>query len=210
MIAMDTEYLSADPIPSPAIRATPEGGRLDFDEVVRQSGMRNVVSTYDPPEIRLHRGPRDFKAVSPGRVVYCIAEVNLPQKPQDRAREVLRRLAYGFHDWAAREIVARFHRDIKRHLLEATARQPRLEPSSIKIKRFLQRNPGATVGEIADATGVAQPNVSRTIAVWHDDGRVRTQRDGRFVKCYFEEVELPQKPEDVSSDTGSSLGFPRP
>jgi hypothetical protein len=41
-----------------------------------------------------------------GGAIYCLAGTTLPAEPKARARELLRRLAYGFNDYAAREVVA--------------------------------------------------------------------------------------------------------
>lgn len=179
-------YLDPSPIPPPLVRADPLGRPSDFFDIVIAAGMRNVISTHNPPDIRICDGSRDFKAVRPGQVVYCLGEANLPGSGIERNREILRRLAYGFHDWAARETVARYHRDLKRPKVEA---QNTLADgkASLKILRFLRANPGATVGQITSATGIAQPNVSRTLSQWHGTGKVTIERQGRIARCFLEE-----------------------
>lgn len=198
---MIDEYLSPDPISAPAVKATPSGRRVSFFKVVDKARMRNVVSTFDPPDVRIHGGSRDFKAVSPGKVVYCIAEQNLKGlRGEDLAREIMRRLAYAFHDWASREVVGRYHRDLKRKVVAAQRRLPEPMRASLKIRRFLDINPGATVGEIAQGTGIAQPNVSRSIRHWQDEGRVAVVREGRFSRVFLKD---PCTDDDVD---GSTLG----
>ncbi|MBB4064032.1 hypothetical protein [Gellertiella hungarica] len=107
-------YLDVSPIPPPRLIAHPIGEPVDFFDVARDAGMKIVVSLHSPPDIRIFAGSGDFKAVRPGLVSYCIGEDNLPAEGRERSREIMRRLAYSFHDWAAREIVARYHRDLKR------------------------------------------------------------------------------------------------
>ena len=196
-------YLDPAPIPAPAVKPIATGRKLDFASTVKLSGMKNVVSTFDPPDVRIHNGDRDFKAVSPGRVVYCIAERNIPHANEmELAREVMRRLAYGFHDWAAREVVSRYHRDLKREVTKVQRQPPELMRASLKIKRFLRSNPGATVGEIADGTGIAQPNVSRTLRQWHNEGRIEVVREGRVARSFvIENQEEPSPTEKESIPT---------
>lgn len=90
------------------------GRPLDFSAIVTDAGMPDVVSTHSPPTVRIHDGDTDFKVPRAGGAIYCIAGATLPVDPQPRAREIMRRLAYGYLDWAAREIVARYHRDLRR------------------------------------------------------------------------------------------------
>lgn len=108
--------LDLSPLPAPRLSKTPQGERVDLEEIAHQAGMRYVISTPVKPDIRIYPGDFDFKVPRPGRAIYCIGENSLPPRT-DRsawAREVMRHLAYVFHDWAAREIVSRYHRDVKR------------------------------------------------------------------------------------------------
>lgn len=73
------------PIPAPGPRPRTCGVAVDFDVVVADAGVKNVVT---------------------GRA--------LPSDRQARACEILRRIAYGFHEYASREIVGRARRDIAR------------------------------------------------------------------------------------------------
>lgn len=189
---IDPRILNPDPVSPPILKSEPAGRPFDFFKIVEDAGMRNVVSTSSPPDIRIHAGETDFKVPRPGRVVYCLAGPNLPLDRQGRAREVLRRLAYGYHDWAAREVVGRYHRDIKRRqaATASVSGKPKF-PASVRIRRYLRSNPGASVGEVAASTGIAQPNVSRTLIQWQNEGSIRTKRDGRTVRCYLVE-EAPE------------------
>lgn len=195
-------YLDLSPVRTPLIKAEPIGHPVDFFQIVAAAGMRNVISTNNPPVIRIHDGAFDFKAVRPGQVVYCLAADNLPAGPRERSREILRRLAYGFHDWAARETVGRYHRDLKRGVAEHSATFSDGK-ASLKIVRYLRANPGATVGEITAATGVAQPNVSRTLSQWQEIGKVNIERHGRIARCYLAE------PSAMPSATREEQNAPR-
>ena len=91
--------------PPPELRVDAAGVPVDFVSLCETAGLR-VVVTGRYPDVRLHREPVDFKAVSPGRVAYCLGLPLLPDDPSQRARTILDKLAYQFHDWAAREVVA--------------------------------------------------------------------------------------------------------
>ncbi|TLX17147.1 MarR family transcriptional regulator [Rhizobium sp. MHM7A] len=178
---IDNAVLDLTPIRPPALLPKAAGSSERFVDLVADAGFTNVVSTNVWPDIRVHGGNFDFKVARPGHPVYCIAGGNLPAAKEARAREILRRLAYGFHDWAARETVARYHRDLKRKIGQDYASKP--IPVSVRLRRFLRKNPGATIGEIATATGMAQPNVSRGISSLSDQGLVKVERFGREVRC---------------------------
>jgi hypothetical protein len=98
------------------VRPDPEAEPIDWAETVRMAGLRNVVSSPSP-QARVHSGEFDFHVPSSGLRIMCIAAKNWPEDPEERACEIIRRLAYGFHDWASREVVARHNRDAKREFL---------------------------------------------------------------------------------------------
>lgn len=181
------ELLDISPVEPPRLGNKPAGNQEDFLQLLSASKLPNVVSTNSWPDVRVHGGAFDFKVVRPGQVIYCVAGSKLPTDKTARAREIVRRLAYGFHDWTAREIVARYHRDIKRSKAEVPTVSTTI-PASVRIRRFLRNNPGATVGQIAQATGVAQPNVSRTISEWVEQGVLSTYRSGRETRCLLSSV----------------------
>jgi DNA-binding transcriptional ArsR family regulator len=166
------EPLDSFPIAPPLVRSKPKGRPVFFEDLLATAGMRNVLTLPRTPEICLHGGAYDFKVPASKGPIYCISGATLPADPYRRAREVMRRLAYGFNDYAAREVVSRYHRDIIRSRKmtdplsdkEARAVKSAFTKSALRIKRILRARGEATVGEIARATGMAQPNVCRTIA----------------------------------------------
>ena len=108
------DILDLSPIDPPRREQEPRGRQVGFSDVVAAAGMLNIVTLPTEPDVRLHDGKGDFLVPGPDCPVYCIAEAELPTPSRERAREIMRRLAYGFFDYAAREIVARYHRDLKR------------------------------------------------------------------------------------------------
>ncbi|MFJ7439652.1 MarR family transcriptional regulator [Methylorubrum thiocyanatum] len=173
--------LDPSPVPAPALARTPAGKPMVFGELVRLARMPDVVSTNTPPIIMVHAGERDFKVPVPGRPIYCIAGATLPILPEARAREIMRRLAYGYLDWAARETVSRYHRDLKRSTNVETKTDGL--PATVRIRRLIRSNPGITIGEIARRTGIVQPNVSRAVAQLQSNGEIMVSREGRHARC---------------------------
>jgi len=57
-----------------------------------------------------------------GYNAYGIARERVPEDPDEQARKILRRLAYGFHDWVARKIADRYHHDLKQQLFRINKR----------------------------------------------------------------------------------------
>lgn len=55
------------------------------------------------------------------------------------------------------------------------------DPTRIKLLDRLRRAP-ATVGELTEATGAAQPSVSKHLALLHAAGIVSREREGSFVR----------------------------
>lgn len=110
------DALSIEPIDPPLLQLKPAGEVINFDEVVLDAGMINVRTSEFKPDVRIHDGEYDFKVSSPTGINNCIAGCNLPDEPKARAREIIRRLAYGFHDISAREVAKRFHQDLKNKL----------------------------------------------------------------------------------------------
>lgn len=97
-----------------------EGSVVAYEDIIRDSGFTNVVSVPWYPEIRLHtRDLFDYVAPRHGNKGYALSLLlNQKQDRTESAREILRRLAYGCHDYIAREIVARYHRDLKRNAIQ--------------------------------------------------------------------------------------------
>lgn len=144
-----------------------------------------VVSGETGIEIRSIEGDRDIKVPSPGQSILCLAISHLNLSEAEFAREALRRLAYGFHDWSAREIVGRYHRDLKRNAKPITSTSPKGSGAAMaRIFEVLQVEPGVTIGRISRATGIAQSNVSRGIAALEKRGVIVLIRDGRETRCF--------------------------
>ena len=57
----------------------------------------------------------------------------------------------------------------------------RSEPSRLRILQMLQRRP-ATVGEIVNASGMKQANVSKQLGILHDVGVLSREREGNAVR----------------------------
>lgn len=189
-MTMHPDILDLAPVPPPAYAREALGRAVAFDDVVRAAGMRNVVTLSNPLDIRIHGGLEDLRVPRIGGAIYCLSGPRLPFEPRAKAREVLRRLAYGFFDYAAREVVARYHRDLKRASFSPSeedegnrlARRA-LSEASLRIKRALRETGSASIGELSTMTGMAQPNVSRTVALMADGGVVVTAKEGRKVVC---------------------------
>lgn len=95
--------------PPPELVARAEGDPLNLFALCRDARITPRVTTSAPPTILLGPGSVFRKVVVPGepwRAIYGLGADALPADPADRAREILDRLAYQFHDWAGREIVA--------------------------------------------------------------------------------------------------------
>lgn len=117
------DFLSMEPVPQPRLVKKPFGQKFDYETLIEMSGMQNVVSMPRYPEVWLHEADEwDYLSPRHGRPAYSLSLLkNAADDEVAMARELLRRLAYGFHDYAAREIVARYHRDVRRaHAAEAT------------------------------------------------------------------------------------------
>lgn len=105
--------------PAPRYRPKPMGRAITLVELCKTAGIPMAVSSATPPNIRLHDEASDFKAVSPGVVFYCLGTPGLPDDPRERASLILQKLAYQFHDWAAREVLSAYNR-AQRRIVEDT------------------------------------------------------------------------------------------
>ena len=95
------------------VQDSPEGLPLDFISTAKAAGIFWLHSHSRRPEIRLHNGRHDFYVPAPDGRVMCISTRGLPDDGEERARAIMERLAYGFLDPAARELVARHNREVK-------------------------------------------------------------------------------------------------
>jgi DNA-binding MarR family transcriptional regulator len=204
-MTISPDILDLSPVVPPLYGKEPRGRSVPFGDIVRAAGMRNVVTLPNLPDIRIHEGAHDFLVPRIGGAVYCVSEGGLPSDNRARSREILRRLAYGFFDYAARETVARYHRDLKRSTAppassadeEARLARRALSEAALRIKRVLREHESASVGDLAAMTGMAQPNVSRIVAIMVKSGAISVTREGRRVVC-----RLADSP-DISSETAS-------
>jgi hypothetical protein len=124
----------------------------EFFDIVRQSGMRNVVSTNNPPQIRIHDGEGDYAVKKPGVTIFLVSSRGLPEYPKDRAAAVLRRLAAD--DWAAGEIIARHERHEELLRTGYFDLKPKISYEILRVRRYLRQHPGAALDEVSEATGV--------------------------------------------------------
>lgn len=125
----------------------------EFFDIVRQSNMRNVVSTNNPPRIRIHEGEGDFVVDRPGVTTYILSGRTLPPDGEGRAAAVLRKLAEA-DDWAASEIIGRHERDEERLRTGYHERMPKITYELLRVRRYLREHPGADINEVSAATGV--------------------------------------------------------
>jgi DNA-binding MarR family transcriptional regulator len=204
-MTISPDILDLSPVAPPLYGKEPRGRSVPFGDIVRAAGMRNVVTLPNLPDIRIHEGAHDFLVPRIGGAVYCVSEGGLPSANRERSREILRRLAYGFFDYAARETVARYHRDLKRSTAppassadeEARLARRALSEAALRVKRVLREHESASVGDLAAMTGMAQPNVSRIVAIMVKSGAISVTREGRRVVC-----RLADSPA-ISSETAS-------
>jgi DNA-binding MarR family transcriptional regulator len=126
----------------------------NFDDLVKLSGYRNVVSTNYPPTAVVHDGAADEKMVTNGVVEYYIRECGLSAENDERARQLLERL-YGLGDWAAGEIVERHRRDQERIASGYHELRPRLSVPQMLVRRFVKRNPRSSIREISVGTSMS-------------------------------------------------------
>lgn len=63
-----------------------------------------------------------------------------------------------------------------------------------------------SVGEICDATGVSQPNVSQQLAVLKKQGLVKSRREGRMIRYRLNKPKL----QDLYLQIGTSFGIAAP
>lgn len=124
-----------------------------FEDIVRLSGYRNVVSTNYPPTALIHDGASDEKVTTDGVPAYYISQSGLSLKYEERAQQVLEKL-HALGDWAAGEIVERHRRDQERHDSGYYKLKPRLTVPQMLVRRFVKRNPGSSLVSISAGTSM--------------------------------------------------------
>jgi DNA-binding MarR family transcriptional regulator len=171
--------------PPPEIRSRPSGEPVAFDLICLKAEMRLVVSTSTPPDVRVHRESVDFKAVAPGRIAYCLGLPLLTGDPRQKSRLIIAKLAYQFHDWAAREVMAADRRELIRQVPETAERlRKALSPVPLKVLLHLCENGQARVGDLAGDLILAQPHVSRAVQTLLDARMVECRRTGRYITVF--------------------------
>lgn len=81
------------------------------------------------------------------------------------------------------------------------------DPARLSCLLALRERP-RTVGEVVDATGLSQPNVSKHLACLRDCGLVQAERSGRFVTyclCGTGAEELLQTADTLLTRVGSNV-----
>lgn len=79
---------------------------IDFSTLVDKTGLRNVVSGHYP-EIRLFPGVGDALVCRAGQRWHCLGVPDPEGAPRTREEAIflLERLAFGFFDWGAKEVL---------------------------------------------------------------------------------------------------------
>ncbi|MBB4228896.1 hypothetical protein [Rhizobium mongolense] len=124
-----------------------------FEDIVRLSGYRNVVSTNYPPTALIHDGASDEKVTTDGVAAYYISQSGLSLQDVERAQQLLERL-YALGDWAAGEIVERHRRDQERHDSGYYELKPRLTVPQMLVRRFVKKDPGSSLVSISVGTSM--------------------------------------------------------
>ncbi|MBX5273007.1 hypothetical protein HJB99_30900 [Rhizobium sp. NLR17b] len=134
----------------------------NFDEIVKLSGFRNVVSTNYPPTALVHDGSADERVITKGVPAYFVTVVGLSSQAEERARQLLERL-YALGDWASGEIVERHRRDQERFESGYDQLKPRLTVPQMLVRRFVKRNPGSALATISAGTAIATADVQSVV-----------------------------------------------
>lgn len=124
-----------------------------FEEIVRLSGYRNVVTTNFPPTALIHDGASDAKVTTDGVPAYYISQDGLSLDASERAQQVLEKL-HALGDWAAGEIVERRRRDLERETSGYYDLTPRLTGPQMLARRFVRKNPGTSLNDMSVGIGI--------------------------------------------------------
>lgn len=130
----------------------------EFEEIVRVSGYRNVVTMDLPPVALIHDGPSDQRQINDGVPSYFISAAGLAAEGAERAQQVLERLS-ALGDWAAGEIIERQRREQERLDSGYYDLKPRLTIPQMFVRRFLKANPGSSLSDISTGTRLSLDQV---------------------------------------------------
>ena len=80
------------------------------------------------------------------------------------------------------------------------------EPMRIRLLDKLRHQDSATVGELREALGASQQNVSKHLGVLRDAGFVKREREGNFVRYSISEPWVFEMCEQVCGGIAQQLG----
>jgi DNA-binding MarR family transcriptional regulator len=69
-----------------------------------------------------------------------------------------------------------------------------MSEAALRVKRALRSAGSASIGELAEMTGMAQPNVSRIVGIMVENETVQLERDGRRTICRLKVIPLDELP----------------
>jgi DNA-binding transcriptional ArsR family regulator len=192
-ITIERRGLEATIFAPPVIRPEPVGTPVTLDELCRDAGikMRVTVGEDGGSPVFIQRSGMNIKAVARGgaRPLICVDVSGYPEDRAKRARRVLECMAYGFRDWAARELlrqdgnIRRLERSVAERLADpdaqAALRRKAATPRNLEVLESIRAFPehGATFH--AQRLGMALPNVSRAIRMLERAGWVEIVHAGR-------------------------------
>lgn len=152
-----------------------------FWDLVASSGYRNVVSTNDPPTVFLHDGQVDEVRIIDGVRKYFIAESGLSDNQDEKARQILERLA-ALGDWAAGEIIGRRDRDDERLRSGYFNLKPRLSVPEMLVLRFIRRNPDSALTAISTPKNMNLAETGRIVDQLVRDGLVECSDNEKLLR----------------------------
>lgn len=194
--------------PYPGIRLQPEGETVSLSRLCSAACIPMRLTQSHGPDIRIHSGSESFR--TPGGanapVSLCLSGPSLPPSGRRRWVSALERLAYQFHDWAAREVLAAERRFLLKEAPTLLSERY-LSLSEARLLASVAETREALRGDLAEVLRMAQPNVSRTIhSLFNkglmEDGPMRkwgkpvrlTLRGRRMVSDVMDEMMLREIP----------------
>lgn len=119
--------------PPPDFRRAPEGEPVFFPDIVSRAGLPLPISSSHWPEVRLVAEPSFLAWTGTGAYAHCvdIRDIDAPRDSPCFWRSVLRKLAFQFQLWMAKEAIRHARRRgliSAEDLLRVRTTQPRGEP----------------------------------------------------------------------------------